>query len=80
MFVNDRFYVWHIAIAYFYVVSIKNLVQLAMRWEMYVNQSRNVLAIFDTTDFAERLVKPDDIPFLPSTLYLVGACFLKFYW
>ena len=38
MFADDRFYVLHTAIAYFYIVSIKKPVgDVVMWWEMFVN-------------------------------------------
>ena len=78
MFVDDRFYVRHTAIAYFYVVSIKKLVQLVMWWEMFVNYPQKCFTYFCHYRFTERWVKPDDITFSLSTLGVIGACFLKF--
>ena len=77
MLVNDRFYVRHTAIAYFYVVPIKKLVWLVMWWEVFVNQAQKCFTYFCHYRFTERRVKPDYIPFSLSTLDVIGACFLN---
>ena len=78
LFVDDRFYVWHKAIAYFYVVSIKNLGQLVMWWDMFVNQSQKCFTYFCHYRFTEWWVKTDNIPFWLSMLSVIGACIHKF--
>ena len=46
---------------------------------MFVNQSYKCFTYFCQYRFTERRVKPDYIPFLLSTLCVIGACFLKCY-